>query len=303
MKKFLTYTSLFILLVAGVFMAMLFRAGFEVDEFYGRFTTPKQHAFILGTSRAAQGLNPEVLNQELHRNDFFNYSFTNEHSPYGPVYLKSIQQKHAAEKKDGIFILTVDPWNVGSDKNNPDDEKLFRENELMLSGMWSVNSKPNFLYLLKYYDGSYFNILTKKQDSQLHLHENGWLEVIVPTDSASVSKRTRERMKLYREETLQRYSFSSTRLSWLGKTAEYLRQYGKVYLVRLPVSDEMLSIEMEQNKSFDVIIREFAREMNLPYLDISSENDQVAFTDGNHIARQSVADVSKRVADFVKSNP
>lgn len=65
----------------------------------------------------------------------------------------------------------------------------------------------------------------------------------------------------------------------------------------------MLSIEMEQNKSFDVIIREFAREMNLPYLDISSENDQVAFTDGNHIARQSVADVSKRVADFVKSNP
>lgn len=295
------HTLLFLLLVAVAFTLVLFRAGFEVDEFYGRFTTPKQHAFILGTSRAAQGLDPDVINQELGRNDLFNYSFTNEHSPYGPVYLKSIQRKHDAIGHDGIFILTVDPWNVGSDKSNPDDESLFRENDLMLNGMWDVTSSPNLLYLLKYYEGSYYNILKKKQDPQLHLRESGWLEVIVPMDSASVAKRTTERIRLYREETLQRYAFSSARLSWLGKTAEYLKQYGKVYLVRLPVSDEMINIEREQNSSFDIIMKEFSSSMNLPYLDLSADNDSISFTDGNHIARISTPMVSKKVAEFIRN--
>lgn len=294
---------MFLALVAGIFTLVLFRAGFEVDEFYGRFTTPKQHSLILGTSRAAQGLNPEVINQELGRNDLFNYSFTNEHSPYGPVYLRSIQSKHDAIGHDGIFILTVDPWNIGSDKNNPDDESLFRENDLMLHGMWDVNSSPNLLYLLHYYEGSYYNILKKKQDPQLHLRPNGWLEVMVPMDSTSVEKRTKDRLKLYREETLKRYAFSSSRLSWLGKTVEYLKPFGKVYLVRLPVSDEMIDIELEQNKSFDVIIREFASTMNLPYLDLSSDNDSIAFTDGNHIARGSTPIVSRKVAEFIRNHP
>ena len=91
MKKFIVNICLFLIIVLLTILGVFWQADGKTDPFYLRFTTDKQNSLILGTSRAAQGLLPEVLNSKLNRDDFFNYSFTLGHSPYGPTYLKSIK--------------------------------------------------------------------------------------------------------------------------------------------------------------------------------------------------------------------
>src|SRR4051812_33254984 len=77
------------------------------DYFYLRFTTPPQPSLILGTSRAAQGLQPSVFNESnlAFAKPMFNFSFANNISPYGPIYLNAIKKKVSTASKNGLFIL------------------------------------------------------------------------------------------------------------------------------------------------------------------------------------------------------
>ena len=128
MKKFITKIVLTIALPIVGLLAFLTLVFGNTDPFYLRFTSPKQQNLILGTSRAAQGLKPEIFRNVLGK-DFFNYSFTNAHTPFGPVYLESIKRKHL-EKKRGIFVIAIEPWSLCSWTEDPNDVANFRENTL-----------------------------------------------------------------------------------------------------------------------------------------------------------------------------
>jgi len=82
MKKFIIKTAIFSFLTLSCFLFVLSRADGNTDPFYIRFTTPKQASLILGTSRAAQGLQPAVIN-EIGKTQLFNYAFTLGQSPFG----------------------------------------------------------------------------------------------------------------------------------------------------------------------------------------------------------------------------
>ena len=110
--------------------------------FYVRFTSPTQHNLIIGTSRAAQGIQPTVLNEIIPNKSFFNYAFTAAQSPFGPVYLKSIQKKIDTTTKNGIFIVTVDPWSISSKSKDPNDSSKFRENNLALATFQTSTEVP-----------------------------------------------------------------------------------------------------------------------------------------------------------------
>ena len=122
MKKFLF--KLFLFLITFFLFIYIFFSKLEdqlaQDNFYFKFTTPKQSSMILGTSRALQGLIPEIINKELNI-DIYNYAFTVMNSSYGPSYLNSIKKKLNKNSKDGVFILAVDPWSI-STKFNPSDD-------------------------------------------------------------------------------------------------------------------------------------------------------------------------------------
>ena len=86
-----------------------------VDAFYGRFASPPAGSLVLGTSRAAQGIQPAVLAARLggrFDGPLLNYAFTLTHSPYGPAYLASIRRKLRPEVRNGLLILAVDPWSL-----------------------------------------------------------------------------------------------------------------------------------------------------------------------------------------------
>lgn len=299
MKDFLYKTGIFSLIVMLSFLGILSMAGGYTDAFYVRFTTPRQDNLILGTSRAAQGIQPKALNGILNRN-FFNYAFTVDYSPYGPVYYESIKKKLNKEVSDGVFIVTIDPWSISSLTEDPNDSTNFREVNLHLANTTNVNVKPNFSYLINNLQGEYYAILLTPLASKNYLHSDGWLEISVSMDSVLVDKRRNVKLKAY-NEFLRQYKFSSLRLEYLEKTIKYLNEYGSVYLVRLPIHSEILEIENKLMPDFERKIENVVS-LTQGYFDMTDMNAEFSYTDGNHLYKESGVIVSEKIADWIREN-
>jgi hypothetical protein len=301
MKRFLLTLAVFLVPVALVF-AMLFHVDGYTDPFYLRFTTPKQTSLVLGSSRAAQGILPEVINKILGRKDIYNYAFTIAHSPYGPTYLESITKKLDEHSANGIFILTVDPWSVSSTGSLPNDSLDFIERRLALGTTKSVTSRPNFLYLFHSYDMPLADLFKKNENTGMFLHDDGWLEVTVPMDSISVAGRTNVKISDYRKNYLPKYKFSQTRWRYLLLTIQYLQQHGRVFLVRMPVHDSIFEMENQLMPDFSKKIAELGKITHTPFLDLTGENDRCEYVDGNHLYKVSGSAVSAEIANWIKNS-
>ncbi len=298
MRKFIIKTALFLGIVATAFGLILAQADGRTDPFYVRFTTPPKDNLILGTSRSAQGLQPSEFRNILGK-EFFNYSFTIAHSPFGSVYLNSIKRKLNPDVKDGIYIITVDPWSISNNQVDPNDTLKFSENTLALANVKDVNANPNFEYLFKQFKGEYYKIITSPEKNGF-LHQDGWYEVSVPMDSATKAKRLQNKINNYKKENLPGRQLSQVRLDYLQKTIAFLKMHGDVYIVRLPVSREMFAIEEEFMPNFNEIIEPAIRSAN-GYLDLTSENENYEFTDGNHLWKDSGKIVSSSVARWIQA--
>lgn len=296
MKKFVLHTSLFILCVAASIRIIFSFADGSSDEFYLKLTTPKQGNLILGTSKAAQDLQPKVLENVLDKK-FYNYSFSLLASPYGKTYLTSIKNKLDRSTKNNIFILTIDPWSICSLTQNPNDSSYFRENESFLYSVKNVNTSPNFNYLIHHFQGSYYKLLFN--NSPAFLHNDGWLEVKLNADNKEVERRTEFTVENYREK-LASYKYSDVRFEYFIKTINYLSTYGKVYLVRLPVHPELMKIENSLMPNFDAVIHK-AIEVSDGYIDFSASNSEYKYTDGVHLNKESGEKLSAALGYWIKS--
>lgn len=298
MKRFILQTSLFVLAVVLSFGGILFLADGETDQLYLRFTSPRQENMIIGTSRAAQALQPAAMNDILDKK-IFNYAFTISHSPYGPVYLKSIQRKLKPGTQDGVFIVCVDPWSISSETGNPNDSLNFREVNQALDNTWLVNMYPNPVYLLQHFDGKYIKLLNQPWNF-MELHKDGWLEVKLNNDTALFNKRLQVKLDDYTRYFLPTYKYSSLRFSYAIKTLDFLKQHGEVYLVRIPIHPEMQKIEDKLMPQFDSLMDVLANH-STAYFDYKFLNDSLVYTDGNHIYKPSGTDLSRRLAkDIMK---
>ncbi len=302
MKKFLIKISLFLFCI-GIFGVYIFSfADGSTDPFYVRFASPRQSSLILGASRAAQGIQPKILD-EIFDSDkdhkFYNYAFTLGHSPYGPTYLKSIKTKIDPKTNKGVFIVTVDPWAISNRGEDPNNFSNFREKERCLGKVTINNLSPNIQYLIYCFDEPYINLFKKHQNPAFFLHKDGWLELNVAMDSVSVNKRTLKKIRNYRNINLPIYHFSELRLRYLEKTIMYLQEYGSVYLARLPVHPKMLEIENSLMPDFNEKINQLAKSGEIPYLDMTDNNEQYEFIDGQHLYKTSGAEVSKKIAEWI----
>lgn len=266
------------------------QAGGYTDEFYLRFTSPRQSSLILGTSRAAQALQPAIFNQILERSDIYNYSFTIVHSPYGPVYLRSIKSKLDQSTKDGVFVLCVDPWSISFNGE-------FREETLPLGEVKVVNMNPNIFYLLKEYRNPFYKILQKS--GEVFLHQDGWLEVSIPMDSAAVKERIKLKVQEYKTWHVPFYRMSDTRVQSLEETIGFLREHGAVYLVRLPVQNEILELDNNLVPDFNERMNKLSEKYGVPYLDLTPTSNLYHYTDGNHLYKDSGKEVSRVIAGWV----
>lgn len=299
MRKFLIQVVVFIGLIAVFFFIVIKQADGYTDPFYLRFTTPKQSSLIIGTSRAAQGIQPAVLNKMLNRNDIYNYAFTIGHSPYGPTYLSSIISKLNSKSKNGVFIIAVDPWCISSTGKDPNNIQLFEERDWALGNTKFTNLNPNPFYLIKNYDKSFYNFLIPPKRKEMFLHDDGWLEVTIDMDSATVKQRLEEKIKEYRKGHLTAFKFSNVRFRYLKQTIDLLKDHGMVYLVRLPVHPQMMEIEVELMRDFNGRMMELAKNKKIPYFDLTYLSDSLVYTDGNHLYKKSGRIVSQVLGELV----
>jgi len=296
MRRFLIQVVLFSVVLLVSFCLILTMANGYTDPFYLRFTTPQQENLIIGTSRAAQGVNPALL-EKVFDKKIYNYAFTVDHSPFGETYLNSIKNKIKKGDKPGTFIVAVDPWSISSKIKNPNDSTSFREVDLCLGNTQNVNSNPNLLYLIKNLGGKYHTVLTQRTGPCL-LHENGWLDVSIGMDSLSMNDRIDSKVKIYRENNLPRYKYSSVRFRYLKETIKFLKGYGKVYLVRLPIHPKIMAIENELMPDFNEKIKSIVH-MSEGYYDMTDLNEKFLYTDGNHLHKTSGAEVSTKIANWM----
>lgn len=283
---------------SSVILFILSLADGHTDPFYIRFTTPKQHSLITGASRAAQGVRPEVF-KELMGRDIYNYAFTNAHSPYGPAYLESIKKKLNPNSQKGLFIVTVDPWSISSETEDPNNLAEFRENELCIANTSIVNVNPNFQYLINNLSGKYYQILLGNGGS-MFLHKNGWLEVSVAMDAVAIKERTDEKVRSYRENSLPKYQYSSVRLEYLKKTVRFLKKHGEVYLVRLPVHERILQIEHKLMPDFNEKLEEVISLAD-GFYDMTPLNAAFQYTDGNHLYKESGEIATRKIIQWIQS--
>ena len=279
-----------VLLGATLLLPVVLRGG--VDAFYGRFTSPPAGSLILGTSRAAQGIQPAVLSARLGgqvAEPLLNYAFTLTHSPYGPAYLASIRRKLRPEVKNGLFIIAVDPWSLSL--TGP--EGTFPEDNSFIGQLHQVSQNPNLAYLTHYQTKPLYRLPLDYATATERLHPDGWLEVRIGTDSAQVRARTARKLLDYRRLAASQH-LSASRLLALRHTIEFLKPHGRVVLVRLPVGAGLLQLENSYQPGFDQQMRGLAADFSVPYLDYSAQ--PYATTDGNHLQRAASKAFSERLA-------
>ncbi len=294
MKKFITGIFWLGLAVAISIGFIFSKADGHADAFYLKFTGSKKSNLILGTSKAAQGLQPAIFKKILEKY-FYNYAFAMYASPYGKAYLQSIEQKLNKLDTNQVFVLSVDPWSLSATTKNPDDGLNFRENKSFIAAINNPNQKVNYAYLLNYFDESYYKILTK--NTTAILRDDGWLEVTLPNDLPSRKRRTSFTISGYQDK-VDSYHFSALRYQYLMKTITILKNYGTVYLVRLPVHPTLMAIENQLMPNFNTGIQT-ATDLSDGYLDLSPDNAAFQYTDGVHLTKASGKTVSEKIGSWI----
>lgn len=311
MKVFLTKATTLSVSILAIFTiyAYIFIGG-EDDNYYRRFTTPPASSLIVGSSRCAQGIVPEEINKKgiTQGNGIFNYCFTNGHSPFGPYYLRSIRKKLSTEKR-GLFLVEVNPWTISRRKNTDEGKvKSFREASRFISDMAIVNyMNPNMEYIVKHYSGPYgYDIiedLLSIRRSHTYLKRSGWLRVDIDMSDRKVKKRLSTKVRQY-ENLSERWSFSELRLRFLRKTVSTLGSEGKVYMIRMPVSEKMKTVETNYLPTFDEKMSNIAKVAGVKYLNYIDQSGEYSTTDGNHLwkkdARRFSARIANRISDSIR---
>ena len=263
-----------------------------VDAFYGRFASSLAGSLVLGTSRAAQGIQPAVLAARLggqFDGPLLNYAFTLTHSPYGPAYLASIRRKLRSEVRNGLFILAVDPWSLSL--TGP--EGVYLEDNSFIGQLRQVSQSPNLAYLARYQTKPLYRLPLDYATAVERLHPDGWLEVRISTAPAQVAARTARKVQDYRRLAATQH-LSAGRLQALRQIIALLKPHGRVVLVRLPVGPALLQLEQAYRPDFDALMGQTATDFAVPYLDYSAR--PYATTDGNHLQRAASTAFSRRLA-------
>lgn len=291
MKRFIIHTCQFLFLLLAGFFIVFSMADGTTDAFYKKLSSPKQSSMIVGSSRVSQGVHPHIIDSVLGTRNLYNYGFTITSSPYGEAYYNSIFSKLNKASKNGLFIIAVSPWALSEYKLDYKDEGEYIEDKEFLAKTTFVNMNPNIEYLLESLNSKNESIIRNKKRKGLYqtffVHDNGWLEVSIESDMISNSKRTKNKMESYRKKRLKYNGLSEYRLSYLKKTISLFKDHGNVYLVRIPVVEEMLDIENNLINDFDERMTNLSREFKVPYINMMPYNKDYNYTDGNHLTVKS----------------
>jgi lysophospholipase L1-like esterase len=223
-----------------------------------------------------------------------NFAFSHVHSRFGPVYLRAIKKKLDPTTRNGLFIIIIDPATITANTFYPEDTSMFPERETYLNTLPRIDIRPNFFFLFSNYHRAWGSLIWQKYHDPVKTHENGWVEVNIPDDYNSCQMRLGMKLREYKQK-YRMNAYSASRLYYFIKTIEFLKNHGKVILVRLPVHQQIYNLEEKYSPHFDSIISTIGKQQNIEYIDYSGFRSQFYYTDGSHMTRKSAILFSKRL--------
>lgn len=287
MKIFIIKTA-----IAAAIIVLLFTMAFymipsgRIGDVYPRVSSPLQQSLVIGTSRAAQAVNPQLINatlKDVYSPTLYNFSFHLDASSYNEVYEAAIYKKLAPH--DGLkhlFVLTVDPWALRNLDSVP--------RELALR---SYSARPNVEYIVKNFSRSWFSPLP----THSFVNENGRTEVdYAPKTKKEWEKRVEMRLMAYKDMA-KNYSYSTKSQSILERLIQNLGKRGTVCLVRIPTSQPMKNLEHKICPRFDMLMNIVAQRHGIAYYNFTETN--YATTDGNHLTQNDGNRFSAALADSI----
>ena len=266
-----------LLLIAGIpYYMLLTRQIKKLDPFYWKSTYASPN-LIIGASRAQKGLAPPVLQEELNlEHKALNLAFTGVDSPYGKPYFNLIKRKIKDTNTEGLFVLSVHPISVMDyEFANGRREEGFRFYDL-----WSVNSNPNYEYIFRNVNGVQSLlpqlIFKGKQGREYDvIHDDGWIERTYPEERKPKSLDEVRALNIHPVR-------SRNREEWLQKTVKFLKQKGKVVIVRMPVKQDILEKEEEVFPAFSSFVSSIATSEEVLFLDYTDRGDEFTYFDAYH---------------------
>ena len=269
------------------------------DPNYCRIASSKQASMILGTSRANTGLNTNIIDSVLKESNIelplYNYAFNLAASPYGPTYYRSIKNKVSEKSYPGrrVFIVTISPWSVAQRKDSFGDSTTFKESKLFLAKLENVSSHPNFEYLLECHNDPFYQLFLTDKPTKNGFSDQGSLPIRNDIyDSVAIRKHTTAKMATYRENYSVRNEFSKIRYQYFEKIITHLQKFGEVYILRLPVSKPMHTLENKFQPDFSEKVQQTSKKLNVPYIDWFDMSGQFLSIDGNHLYGKGTVQVS-----------
>lgn len=287
MKKFILGTLTFALAVIIIFtLAFAFIPSGRMGDVYERITSPLQSSIVIGTSRAAQAVNPEIINSRLKTAYFtplYNFAFHLDASSYNEVYETAIYKKLApCINRRNIFVIAVDPWAVRKLDSVP------RELDLH-----SYSQSPNMEYIAKNFSRSWFSPLP----THSFVNKYGRTEVdYVPKTKEEWEKRVDMRLAAY-IDMAKKYCYDQNSQYVLERIIDTLKKRGDIFLVRIPVSKPMRNLENKICPDFDDRMFTISKKHAIAYFDFKKADYKT--TDGNHMTQSEGNRFSKELADSI----
>lgn len=275
--------------------------GGNVDFFYEKFTTPKTKSMIIGDSRSFQGIQPRVINKYFENKDtdlpILNYSFTGAQAIAGPLYNASILKKIDTTATNGIFIISITPDFLTSKEEFDNKNGEFRESNQPPHNMHFVDKNPNYEYLIKNLSFFHFKALFRKSSKT---HKDGWLEESnLPKDSLVYDNWKNFQINIFLEDR-DKYKISNLRINSLDILIQKLKQFGKIYLVRMPISKEFYDLENSKYPKLNTKIDSLAKINNIPFFNFNTDIINLYRTyDGHHIDKNGGKIFTKALCDSI----
>lgn len=274
--------------LAILFMVFAAIPAGRIGDVYRRVSSPRQSSLVIGTSRAAQAVNPEIINGRLKgcgRAPLYNFAFHLDASSYNAVYEKAIYSKlDSRPAKRGIFILAVDPWALRTLRETPQELNLK-----------SYSRRPNVEYLIRNFSRSWFSPFP----THSFVNSHGRTEVdYAPRTKKEWEKRVRMRLEAYRDMAAS-YHYSPGSQAVLERIIETLKRRGDVFMVRIPTSVPMLRLEDKVCPDFSLRMKSIASGHGIGYFDFSRHG--YLTTDGNHLTKQEGDRFSAALSDSMSS--
>lgn len=302
MKKFILKFLLAFSLMLIIITLLLGFLGSYIDPFYNKFTSGKQNSLIIGDSKSFQGIQPAILNSRLKGNydlPVYNYSFTVKEIAYGDELLESIKLKLDPETKNGLFILSVSPWVLTEREGDNIAEGKFGEAEFVPHNMEYPSMYPNFEYIFTNYGNFTFKSILRRNTQT---HDDGWMEDKNMAGSASTRETWEKKWIKTHNNFIKKWKKSEYRVSKLSETVAYLKNYGTVYLVRMPTGSAIEKIEYDYWQDLDMTINKIAVKNEVPYFNFSKLENRYETYDGVHLNRKEGKKFTEILSDSINKH-